>query len=81
MQAPKIVVGDTAVCRPWTPAEARDLVASAPNPIASLTKYYNWLRLNASLYNVLVPDMEMLLQHTYGEEWELCKASFLVPKN
>lgn len=75
------MAGETAVCKPWTPAEAMDMVLSAPNPFTSANKYFKWLHVTATLYDVLVPDVEILLELTYSPEWQKVKASFDLPNH
>lgn len=80
MMLPKIAVGDTAVCRPWTPGEVREMVINAPKPITDPDGYYAWLCQTALTYDVLIPDMELLLFYTYDTDWAMCKRKFVMPK-
>ena len=79
LNAPKIMIGETAVCKPWTPAEILDLARKSPNPIALAEKYWLWLSQTCKVYNGLIPDVQMLLEFTYGTHWPLCKDEFVFP--
>lgn len=43
---PKIMVEDTAVCRPWTPMEGTDIISSPHNPLTDPVKFHQWLKCN-----------------------------------
>lgn len=79
VSAHKIMIGDMSVCKPWTPSEVMEMTERAPNPIGRPDEYLAWLRQVCSVYNCLVPDVEQLLEFTYGSEWGLCKAEFVFP--
>lgn len=79
INAPKIMVGNTAVCKPWTPAEIVGMTQNAPNPTTNPDEYWGWLRYVCSVYNCLIPDVEQLLAGSYRTEWDLCKGEFLFP--
>ncbi|KAM3623352.1 uncharacterized protein V6R79_010074 [Siganus canaliculatus] len=60
-QHPQKVAADIAVCRFRTPAEAQDVISGAPSAMNIPGKYYEWLRNHSVVYNVLVPDVELIL--------------------
>ena len=79
MNAPKIMVGSTPICKPWTPYELMDMTSKAPNPISRPDDFGCWFRQVCSTYNCLMPDVQQLLVYTYKDEWPLCKDEFVFP--
>lgn len=77
--APKIIIGDMAVCKPWTPSEIMDMSRKAPNPISRPEAYTSWLLRTCTIYNFLIPDVVELLSFTYDADWNLCKDEFQLP--
>ncbi|XP_037603009.1 uncharacterized protein LOC119474805 [Sebastes umbrosus] len=78
--APKIMIGQTAVCRPWSPTEIREMIKESPSPISRPDAYLTWLAQQCEIYTCLVPDVQQLVSFTYGSEWGLCKAEFEFPQ-
>ncbi|KAJ1088246.1 hypothetical protein NDU88_001404 [Pleurodeles waltl] len=80
MTAPKIVLGGTAMLKPWTPLEAAQMAKDAPDPFTASVKYYEWLHKICIAYTPLPRDVEMLLKLGYGSRWSLVKSAFQIPQ-
>ncbi|KAJ1133308.1 hypothetical protein NDU88_011604 [Pleurodeles waltl] len=81
MTAPQIVLGGTAMLKPWTPLEAAQMAKDAPDPFTASVKYYEWLHKICIAYTPPLPrDVETLLKLGYGSRWSLIKSAFHIPQ-
>ncbi|XP_078538590.1 uncharacterized protein LOC144823713 [Lissotriton helveticus] len=78
--APKIVLGGTAMLKPWTPLEATQMTKDAPDPLTASVKYNEWLHKICIAYTPLPREVEMLLKIGYGSRWSLVKSAFQIPQ-
>lgn len=66
-----MMIGEIPVCKPWSPAKIRGVVWEVPRPISCPAEYITCFRNVAELYDCFVPNVELMLQFTYKNEWDV----------
>ena len=79
LNAPKIMIDDTPIFRPWTPEEARRMFKDCPDPLKKPIEFHGWLARIITLYDCLIPDVRQLLTLAYNLKWSSVMTNFTFP--
>lgn len=69
-----MMIGEIPVCKPWSP-----IIISSPSPIPCPAESFTCFRNLAELYDCFVPNVELMLQSTYKNEWDVCEEENTFP--